>query len=110
MRKLLAVGAILLSTSTFGHEFYNSLCCNEIDCRPYTGEVTVTPEGFFLPEFGVTIPFTPHPERRPHEYGNMDAQYDGARYDMPGDDPFQYHLCELPKGTIRCFYVRPGGV
>jgi hypothetical protein len=29
---------------------------------------------------------------------------------MPGDDPNEFHLCEYPKGTVRCFYVRPGGV
>jgi hypothetical protein len=29
---------------------------------------------------------------------------------MPGDDPSEFHLCEYPKGVVRCFYVRPGGV
>jgi hypothetical protein len=74
------------------HEFYDPWCCNETDCAPYAGEVQITPEGFFIPEFNHLVPFNK------------------AKYDMPGDDPNEFHLCEYPKGVVRCFYVRPGGV
>lgn len=92
-RGLIVLVAILgWCSAALGHEFYDPWCCNETDCAPYTKEVIVTPDGFYIPEFKVTI------------------AYKDAKYDMPGDDPAQYHLCEYPKGTVRCLYVRPGGV
>ena len=76
----------------FAHEFYDPWCCDGRDCAPYKGAVEVRPDGFWIPEFQHLVPF------------------DKARYDMPGDDPSEFHLCEYPKGTVRCLYVRPGGV
>jgi len=88
------------------HEFYSGACCNETDCKPYLGTVEITRNGFWVPEFGAMIPF------RTAANPVYDARKDGARYDMPGDDPYTYHLCELPwkRGIIRCFYAKLGGV
>jgi hypothetical protein len=89
---LAVLAAYFYPLFVMAHEFYDPWCCDGRDCAPYTGVVETTPEGFFIPEFNHLVP------------------YNKARYDMPGDDPNEFHLCEYPKGTVRCFYVRPGGV
>lgn len=89
---VLAVVALWLSLPVAAHEFYDPWCCNEQDCAPYFGVVEERQDGFWVPEFQTLVP------------------YNKARYDVPSHDPYQYHLCEYPKGTLRCFYAKPGGV
>lgn len=106
MRLLLLSLLALLSQTAIAHEFYDPWCCNGRDCKPYTKEVRETPEGYFLPDYGVTIPYR-------NAAGSRDyAPQAGTRYDVPNDQGTQYHACILPSDPtrIRCFYAKPGGV
>lgn len=70
---------------------YDPWCCNHQDCRQLPeGDVNEVKGGWYVKSLDVFIPYT-HPQLR-----------------VSGDEHF--HLCELPKGTVRCFYVPPGGV
>lgn len=70
---------------------YDPFCCNLNDCRQLSdGDVEETDGGWVIKSMGVTVPYK-HNELR-----------------ISGDN--HYHVCELPKGTVRCFYVPPGGV
>jgi hypothetical protein len=76
------------------HDFYDPWCCNESDCAPYKGVVETRPGGYWIPEFQTLVPY--RDERVKHE--------------VPWEDEDEYHLCEWPKGVVRCFYVKQGGV
>lgn len=99
---------VVVYAEASAHDFYDGWCCNNNDCAPYLGEVRTTRDGYYLPEFDVTIPYT-RPKVTPDSI--HPAVKNGARYDMPGDDPYEYHLCEYPIGskTVRCFYAKQGG-
>lgn len=99
---------LLAANEVRAHDWYDGWCCNDTDCAPYLGEVQETPAGYFLPEFNITIPYS-KPKVDPKSV--HPAVNNGARYNMPGDDPYPYHLCEFPIGskTVRCFYARQGG-
>jgi len=99
----------ILTFDALAHDWYDGWCCNDSDCAPYAGEVQETPQGYFIPQFNVTVPYS-KPQGRVES--RHPAEREGARYDMPGDDPSPYHLCEFPigSGTVRCFYARQGGV
>jgi hypothetical protein len=69
---------------------YDTWCCNTVDCRQLADDdVTERGGGWYVKSMDVVVPYD-HPQRR-----------------ISGDE--HYHLCELPKGTVRCFYVPPGG-
>ena len=94
---ILILLGLLVAQATRAHEFYDTDCCNEQDCAPYTGEVRETPQGYYLPAYNYTFP------------------YNRVRYKVPSDDGHQYHLCKTdPAGgegsTLLCFYAKPGGV
>lgn len=107
---LATIAVLMMSAPAVAHEFYDGECCDGRDCQPYRGEVVVNSEGYWIPEFKILVPYKPIRARREGEH--PDAARDGAKYNVPGDDEFAYHLCEYPiaSGTVRCFYVRPGGV
>lgn len=89
------------------HDFYDPWCCNGEDCKPYHGVVETRPDGFYLPEFDVTIPYKD--ARGTMEY----AETAGTRYDVPPDAAgTQYYACIMPwePTKVRCFGARPGGV
>lgn len=89
------------------HDFYDPWCCNGQDCQPYHGEVHPTADGFFLPEYNVTIPY------KSASGVSRYAEEAGTRYDIPPDaDDTQYYICVMPwePMKVRCFGARPGGV
>lgn len=89
-------------TPVFAHGMYNQWCCNDQDCAPYPSEKVVPQAGgWYLPEFKLFIPFEGIPNSEPY-------RVDGTKVMEPLDE--HYHVCELPKGTVRCFYPQAGGV
>lgn len=110
MKNLLSATVFICSTlfsqSVNSHSFYNPWCCNGKDCKPYTKEVRVTPQGYFLPDYNVTIPFK-------NAAGSTQyAPEAGTRYDVPEGVEAEYYACIMPwePTKIRCFGTRPGGV
>jgi len=89
-------------TPVFSHSFYDRWCCDDKDCAPYPAEKVIEEKGgWYLPEFNLHLPFEGIP--------NSDVyRVDGTKVMEPYDE--RYHLCELPKGHVRCFYPRAGGV
>lgn len=106
MRVLIAATMMLASSVVAAHDFYEPWCCNNKDCKPYSGEVKETPSGYYLPEFNQTIPYKngagisrPAPEA-------------GTRYDIPEGVATQYYICVMPwePTVVRCFGAKTGGV
>jgi hypothetical protein len=78
---------LCLTVTPMAHSWYDPFCCNTTDCRPIPSEaVEVTPQGYRV--LNAIVPFAE------------------ARVSQDAD----YHVCELPKGVVRCFYAPPGGV
>lgn len=103
---LLLLGLSGVASMVLAHDFYEPWCCNGQDCKPYTKEVRETPEGYFLPDYNVTIPYKDANGTRDYAHNT------GTRYSVPNDQGAQYHACILPSNptVIRCFYAKPGGV
>lgn len=105
MRLLSLLLFMLAGSAVAAHEFYDPWCCNGKDCKPYTGKVEVTRQGYYVPEFNQLIPFK-------NAAGiSKYAEEAGTRYSVPETEA-QYHICMMPydAGKIRCFYAKPGGV
>jgi hypothetical protein len=88
---LACMGGIFLACKARSHSWYDPFCCNTTDCRPVDpSTVTEGPDGYrvVLSDRAVLVP-----------YGDS-----RIRDSLDGD----YHVCELPKGTVRCFYRPPG--
>lgn len=93
---LAAIGLLLiLAGLAYGHTApsgwaYDPWCCNTTDCRQLADDDVVEQGGGWrIKSMDVVVPYD-HPKRM-----------------ISGDEHF--HVCELPKGTVRCFYVPPGG-
>lgn len=72
----------------FAHSWYDPWCCNDQDCKKLAPEeVTIKEDGFHYKHW--VIPFDSEQVRISQDWS--------------------YHACEYPTGTIRCFYVPPGG-
>lgn len=70
---------------------YNQWCCNDRDCRQLAdGDVVERDGGWYIKSMDVHVPYN-----HPQIHISMDSHF---------------HVCELPKGTVRCFYVTGGGV
>lgn len=90
--------ALILAGIGFAHAHkapagweYDQWCCNHLDCRQLADDdVNEVNGGWYIKSIDVLVPYK-HPQIK-----------------VSGDAHF--HLCELPKGTVRCFYVPPGGV
>lgn len=78
---------VLIAGQAAAHSWYDPWCCNGEDCKPVEdpSEVRALPDGYHFRQW--VIPY-------------KDAK-------VSGDSG--YHWCELPKGTMRCFYAPPGG-
>lgn len=86
----IGIGLARAHTTASGWE-YDQWCCNHLDCRQLAdNDVDEVNGGWYVKSIDVLVPYK-HPEIR-----------------VSGDAHF--HVCELPKGTVRCFYVPPGGV
>lgn len=90
MRRLAFLAGLVLSGAAFAHSFYDPYCCNDRDCRRISpDDVVETSKGYrvlgryFVPYLDKAI--------------------------KPSQDA-DYHACEYPEGTLRCFYVPGGGV
>jgi len=71
------------------HSFYDPWCCNENDCKELEdGEVQALADGY--------------------HYRSWVVPYNSEKIRPSGNNA--YHACEYPTGTLRCFYVPPGGV
>jgi hypothetical protein len=91
MRLIVAALVAVIAGPALAHWQYDSWCCNTTDCAPYPSEkVQIVEGGWYLHDFDKFIA---------HDDKNVRA---------PLDD--RYHVCELPKGTVRCFYPPGGGV
>ena len=89
LRLALALALVGFVLPALAHEWYDPWCCNGQDCRPIDAErVTARPDGYHVEGYDRVVPYS---EARPS--GDTD-----------------YHVCEIPAGHIRCFYVPPGGV
>lgn len=102
---ILALCLFVGAAAALAHDFYDPWCCDGKDCKPYTGTVEVTRQGYYLPEFDTLIPFK-------NAYGSLGmAEEAGTRYNVP-EDAAQYHICFWPESSrkVRCFYAKPGGV
>jgi len=72
------------------HSWYDFDCCSDNDCAPLSpDDVATTPQGYRI-KGTWTVPYSA-PQIRPSR-------------------DHDYHLCEYPKGTVRCLYVPAGGV
>lgn len=81
---------MLAAVCAVAHSWYDPWCCNGDDCKQIgPDEVVAGPKGFQVKGRW----FVP--------YGDP-----SIRQSQDGD----YHACEYPKGTLRCFYVPAGGV
>lgn len=90
VRLCIAALAYIVPVYASAHSWYDPWCCSGDpitgDCKPIAaGEVTERPDGYHFREF--VIPY---------------AQ---ARVSVDRD----FHWCEFPKGTLRCFYAPHGG-
>lgn len=74
---------------TLAHSWYDTWCCSNDDCHPVDDEEIHT-----LPDA--------------YEYHGMKIGYDSVNVKPSLDG--KYHVCEHPKGTIRCLYVPGNGV
>lgn len=90
MRSLLAAAVFLWSASAIAHSWYDPYCCNSNDCKAISpDDVVATDKGYqvlgkyFVPYLDKSI--------------------------KPSQDA-DFHACEYPAGTLRCFYVPGGGV
>lgn len=101
---LALLGMSALASYVLAHEFYDWWCCDGKDCMEYRGEVEVTKQGYYVPEFNQLIPF------KDATGVNKYAAEAGTRYNVPETGP-QYAICMLPgEHKIRCFYAKPSGV
>ena len=72
------------------HGWYEWECCSDSDCAPFAPDDAVTtPQGYRI-KGTWTVPYDAPQIRPSHDH--------------------DYHLCEYPKGTVRCLYVPAGGV
>lgn len=70
---------------------YSPWCCNRQDCRQLADDdVQERRGGWYIKSMDVFV------------------GHDHPKLEVSGDE--HYHVCELPKGTVRCFYFKPGGV
>lgn len=73
------------ATIARGHSWYDPWCCNDSDCRQIDAEeVRIMADGY--------------------HYRQWVIPYKDARVSVDRD----YHACEFPKGTMRCFYAPAG--
>lgn len=70
------------------HHWYEVVCCSDKDCAPIADDaVKATPQGWFLPSTGETLP------------------YNASNVKRSQDERF--HRCVATDGSTRCIYV-PG--
>ena len=86
MRLLCLMFLLCHTTNVAAHEWYDSWCCDEKDCKPVpSSSVTRDSEGWHYLPYGTTIP---------HGSYGIKPSLDGG-----------YHQCETPARTTRCLYV-----
>lgn len=91
MKAPLLAGALMLACiPAFGHSWYDPYCCNSSDCKP------ISPDDVLAGPDGYTV------------LGKYKVPYLDKSI-KPSQDA-DYHACEFPAGTLRCFYVPGGGV
>lgn len=90
MRATIAALMMLACVPASGHSWYDPWCCNGDDCKAISpDDVVAGPKGFTVQGKW----FVP--------YGDPSIRQSQDR---------DYHACEYPKGTLRCFYTPGGGV
>lgn len=94
MRAPLLAGVLMLAClPAFGHSWYDPYCCNSNDCKAISPDDVVTgPKGYDVTVNGQSF----------------HVPYGSDRIKQSQDADF--HACEYPAGTLRCFYVPGGGV
>lgn len=86
----LAIGIALMSRA-LAHSWYDPDCCSGNDCDEMDPDyVTAGPTGYSV-DFRGKVYAVPYGDSR-----------------IKASQDRQYHACEFPKGTLRCFYT-PGG-
>jgi len=85
-----AVAFVVFMLRASAHSWYDFDCCSDNDCAPITpDDVVTTPNGYRIK-------------------GTWTVPYDAPQIRPSRDNDF--HVCEYPKGTVRCLYVPTGGV
>lgn len=91
MKAPLIAGALLLACMPgSAHNWYDPYCCSGEDCR------RIAPDDVVAGPSGYTV------------LGKYKVPYLDKSI-KPSQDA-DFHACEFPAGTLRCFYVPGGGV